>query len=178
MRGWPGIAKTPQPAGFVFVGSPDRVRSRQVCAEFLLAQNIRSALRATLTLARALVAQAYQGCRTGRFRSGQLFCCCSTGKKKPRRLRGCSDLVALTGFEPAISALRGRCPKPLDDRAICGWGSRSRTHTYGTRIRCTTIIRYPSAFAHPQARVSILAPRACIRQVHFEKTAQHLAYRV
>ncbi len=27
-------------------------------------------------------------------------------------------LVASTGFEPAISALRGRRPKPLDDEAI------------------------------------------------------------
>ena len=28
------------------------------------------------------------------------------------------QLVAPTGFEPAISALRGRRPKPLDDEAI------------------------------------------------------------
>ena len=27
-------------------------------------------------------------------------------------------LVARTGFEPVISALRGRCPWPLDERAI------------------------------------------------------------
>lgn len=27
------------------------------------------------------------------------------------------DLVARAGFEPAISALRGRRPKPLDERA-------------------------------------------------------------
>ena len=26
-------------------------------------------------------------------------------------------MVARTGFEPVISALRGRCPKPLDERA-------------------------------------------------------------
>ena len=35
-------------------------------------------------------------------------------------------LVARTGFEPVISALRGRCPWPLDERAVipklCGWG--------------------------------------------------------
>ena len=28
-----------------------------------------------------------------------------------------SDLVARTGFEPVISALRGRRPEPLDERA-------------------------------------------------------------
>ncbi len=27
-------------------------------------------------------------------------------------------LVARTGFEPVISALRGRCPRPLDERAL------------------------------------------------------------
>ena len=27
-------------------------------------------------------------------------------------------VVARTGFEPVISALRGRCPWPLDERAI------------------------------------------------------------
>ena len=27
-------------------------------------------------------------------------------------------LVARTGFEPVISALRGRCPWPLDERAL------------------------------------------------------------
>lgn len=26
-------------------------------------------------------------------------------------------IVARTGFEPVIPALRGRCPKPLDERA-------------------------------------------------------------
>lgn len=29
-------------------------------------------------------------------------------------------MVAWRGFEPPIFALRGRCPKPLDDQAICG----------------------------------------------------------
>ena len=28
------------------------------------------------------------------------------------------SLVAHTGFEPVISSLRGRCPKPLDECAI------------------------------------------------------------
>src|SRR5688572_3446290 len=31
--------------------------------------------------------------------------------------------VARAGFEPAISALRGRCPWPLDERAIHGAGA-------------------------------------------------------
>ena len=28
------------------------------------------------------------------------------------------ELVAHTGFEPVISSLRGRCPKPLDECAV------------------------------------------------------------
>ena len=34
--------------------------------------------------------------------------------------------VARAGFEPAISALRGRCPWPLDERAGCGRGALGR----------------------------------------------------
>ena len=30
-----------------------------------------------------------------------------------------SKLVAHTGFEPVVSALRGQCPRPLDECAIC-----------------------------------------------------------
>ena len=30
-------------------------------------------------------------------------------------------LVAHTGFEPVISALRGRCPRPLDECALLGF---------------------------------------------------------
>ena len=56
-------------------------------------------------------------------------------------------MVARTGFEPVISALRGRCPRPLDERATCffGWDRGSRTPTDGTRNRCPTIRRYPNA---------------------------------
>ena len=39
-------------------------------------------------------------------------------QKKPAHLCRLNSLVASTGFEPAISALRGRRPKPLDDEAI------------------------------------------------------------
>ena len=39
------------------------------------------------------------------------------GIKKARKEQA-EILVASTGFEPAISALRGRRPKPLDDEAI------------------------------------------------------------
>ncbi len=65
------------------------------------------------------------------------------------------------GFEPPIFALRGRCPKPLDDQAMFmllenGWGGRSRTLTYGTRNRCPAIRRHPSALAATQARIEIL----------------------
>ena len=68
--------------------------------------------------------------------------------KNPQQLLRVFNVVASTGFEPAISALRGRRPKPLDDEAICkrlnGWGGRSRTLTYGTRNRCPTIRRHPN----------------------------------
>ena len=37
-------------------------------------------------------------------------------KYRPKR-----DLVAHTGFEPVISSLRGRCPKPLDECASKIW---------------------------------------------------------
>ena len=43
--------------------------------------------------------------------------------KKPKQARQSPDLqysmVAWRGFEPPISALRGRRPKPLDDQAMC-----------------------------------------------------------
>ena len=49
------------------------------------------------------------------------------GRDAPGRGRrgayGRSDLVPHTGFEPVISALRGRCPGPLDE---CGAGSWPR----------------------------------------------------
>ena len=68
--------------------------------------------------------------------------------KNPQQVLRVFNVVASTGFEPAISALRGRRPKPLDDEAICkrlnGWGGRSRTLTYGTRNRCPTIRRHPN----------------------------------
>lgn len=50
-------------------------------------------------------------------------------------------LVPRTGFEPVISAVRGRRPKPLDQRGAHGCRGRSRTLTYGTRTRCPTIRR-------------------------------------
>ena len=42
-------------------------------------------------------------------------------ENRPRR--ACEDLVARTRFELVISALRGRRPKPLDERAIWGAGN-------------------------------------------------------
>ena len=58
-------------------------------------------------------------------------------------------LVARTRFELVISALRGRRPKPLDERAIqlsgtLGWDGENRTPTDGTRIRCPTVRRRPT----------------------------------
>ena len=44
------------------------------------------------------------------------------GKRDEKQNRpdnpACKLLVARTGFEPVISALRGRRPEPLDERAI------------------------------------------------------------
>ena len=34
------------------------------------------------------------------------------------------SLVAHTGFEPVISSLRGRCPRPLDECATRAYGSK------------------------------------------------------
>src|SRR5690349_17514958 len=43
----------------------------------------------------------------------------SADNKKPHGwLRGVRDLVAHRGFEPLISSLRGRCPRPLDECAM------------------------------------------------------------
>ena len=39
--------------------------------------------------------------------------------KKDSRRSPEQTMVARTGFEPVISALRGRRPKPLDERAMC-----------------------------------------------------------
>ena len=61
---------------------------------------------------------------------------------------GSAFVVARTRFELVISALRGRRPKPLDERAICssanGWDGGSRTPIDGTRIRCPTIGLHPN----------------------------------
>ena len=68
--------------------------------------------------------------------------------KKKALGEGLGDLVARTRFELVISALRGRRPKPLDERAIQllagrGWDGGNRTPTDGTRIRCPTVRRHP-----------------------------------
>jgi hypothetical protein len=40
------------------------------------------------------------------------------GKAKGRLIEPALQLVAHTGFEPVISSLRGRCPRPLDECAL------------------------------------------------------------
>ena len=74
----------------------------------------------------------------------------------PRKL-----LVARTGFEPVISALRGRRPEPLDERAKSetsahGWDGGSRTPIDGTRIRCPAIRRHPKVMCVMPQREEIL----------------------
>ena len=55
-------------------------------------------------------------------------------------------LVAHTGFEPVISALRGQRPKPLDECAtLKSWGSWIRTRAHGFRVRCPTARLIPKA---------------------------------
>ena len=72
-------------------------------------------------------------------------------------------LVARTGFEPVISALRGRRPEPLDERAkkreassAYGWDGGSRTPIDGTRIRCPAIRRHPKVMRVTPQREEIL----------------------
>ena len=49
---------------------------------------------------------------------------CRTGRTPPGRGPGASgeSVVPHTGFEPVISALRGRCPGPLDECGAGRWG--------------------------------------------------------
>ena len=74
-----------------------------------------------------------------------------------------------TRLELSIFALRGRCPKPLDDRAVCqcacenGWGGRSRTLTDGTRIRCT------DHYTTPQYTHTLLRPSQALRVSHLKR---------
>ena len=68
-------------------------------------------------------------------------------------------VVARTGFEPVISALRGRCPWPLDERAthkanFGGWGSRIRTSAYRSRVCRPTTRRIPTVIAVYQESAS------------------------
>ena len=73
---------------------------------------------------------------------------------------GIRCVVARTRFELVISALRGRRPKPLDERAICskcnGWDGGSRTPIDGTRIRCPAIRRHPKVMCVMPQREEIL----------------------
>ena len=76
-------------------------------------------------------------------------------EKAPTEVGALQSLVARTRFELVISALRGRRPKPLDERAICskcnGWDGGSRTPIDGTRIRCPAIRRHPSGITRQPA---------------------------
>ena len=62
------------------------------------------------------------------------------------------ELVAHTGFEPVISALRGRCPRPLDECATLqtsGWGEWIRTTVGRFRVCCPTTRRLPTGAVAP-----------------------------
>lgn len=100
-----------------------------------------------------------------------------------------SDLVARTGFEPVISALRGRRPEPLDERAKSetsahGWDGGSRTPIDGTRIRCPAIRRHPKVMRVTPQREETLygnVPRRASPNRkdfelcgHFEDTPAHI----
>src|SRR2546421_5370520 len=50
----------------------------------------------------------------------------AAGELKRAHRNRVGSWVARAGFEPAISALRGRCPWPLDERAACARGARGR----------------------------------------------------
>jgi hypothetical protein len=65
--------------------------------------------------------------------------------KKRAGIKFQPDMVARRGFEPLISALRGRCPRPLDERATFPIGtlgysksdSLAQTRSFASRS-CTT----------------------------------------
>ena len=63
------------------------------------------------------------------------------GKRDEKQNRpdnpACKLLVARTRFELVISALRGRRPEPLDERAICD-EARSASETLGSPYRIRT----------------------------------------
>ena len=89
---------------------------------------------------------------------------------------GIEQLVARTGFEPVISALRGRRPEPLDERAVSiwrtatGWDGGSRTPIDGTRIRCPAIRRHPNWLLSALlcARKNITGVPASVQPFSFE----------
>ena len=59
----------------------------------------------------------------------------------------CMVLVARTGFEPVISALRGRCPEPLDERAMLAGVLGLEPRLFGTRIRRVASYTIPQRYA-------------------------------
>jgi hypothetical protein len=59
-------------------------------------------------------------------------------------------LVGRRGFEPLISALRGRCPGPLDERPTCE-GKRTRRPE---RVRSTMLPNTPTGCNLPTRRPS------------------------
>ena len=48
------------------------------------------------------------------------------------------------GNRTPVIAVRGRCPRPLDDGTKVNWGGRIRTITGGVRVRCPAIRRLPN----------------------------------
>ena len=73
-------------------------------------------------------------------------------------------LVARTGFEPVISALRGRCPSPLDERAMLAGVLGLEPRLSGTRIRRVasyTIPLYLACAARGARRYPTDASRGC-----------------
>ena len=90
-------------------------------------------------------------------------------------LRALFQLVARTRFELVISALRGRCPRPLDERAMLPFG-------WDGRICCPTIRRHPNEVhfctKEPDGAISNLTGMKCISQqkssdISVEKRQRH-----
>ncbi len=58
-----------------------------------------------------------------------------------------AELVAHTGFEPVISSLRGRCPRPLDECATHGNSTRN-TGVFTMALHDKSVLSRPRGASH------------------------------
>jgi hypothetical protein len=58
-----------------------------------------------------------------------------------------AEIVPRTGFEPVIPALKGRCPRPLDERGVCNTSLVLLSGFYSIAIALSSEIGPVCAFA-------------------------------